>query len=221
MKRRIYLGLLLTSVALALLAAPRASGETPAPPLKGCRIAIIIATGYHDHEFWFPYYRFKEAGAEVVVAGPEKGIVYGEGRNGKDGLPATVTHTVEEIRDQTFDLIYLPGGIWAPLKLRQHKPTQELIRSAMEKDLLVAAICHASWVLVSADVVKGRKIACPEDMSVDVKNAGGKYVSDKCVEDGNLITAVYYAYLPEQFRTLMPALEKRLAKKQTTPAGQR
>jgi len=221
MKRRTYFALLLASVGLGVFTAPPALGETPAPPLKGCRVAIIIATGYHDHEFWFPYYRFREAGAEVIVAGPEKGIVYGEGRNGKDGLPATVTHTVEEIRDQTFDLIYLPGGIWAPLKLRQHKPTQELIRNAMQKEVLVAAICHASWALVSADVVKGRKIACPEDMAVDVKNAGGKYVSDKCVEDGNLITAVYYAYLPEQFRTLMPALEKRLAKKQTAPAGQR
>jgi hypothetical protein len=66
--------------------------------------------------------------------------------------------------------------------------------------------------------VKGRKIACPEDMSVDVKNAGATYVSEKCVEDGNLITAVYFACLPEQFRVLMPALEKRLAKRQ---AGRR
>ncbi len=183
------------------------------PARRGCRVAIILATGYHDHEFWFPYYRFREAGAEVTVAGPTKGVVHGEGRNGKDGLPAKVTHTIEEIKDQPFDLIYLPGGIWAPLIQRNHAPTRELIRNAMKNDVLVAAICHASWVLVSADVVKGKRIACPEDMAVDVKNAGGIFVPDRCVQDGNLITAVFFGYLPEQFRVLMPALTKRMAKK--------
>ncbi|MGE3804420.1 MAG: DJ-1/PfpI family protein [Gemmataceae bacterium] len=181
-------------------------------PLKGCRVAIILATGYHDHEFWFPYYRFQEAGAEVIVAGPAKGTVYGEGRNGKDGLPANITHTIEEIKDQRFDLVYLPGGIWAPLKLRHDKAVCELVRKSLDNDVVVAAICHASWVLVSADVVKGKKIACPPDMAVDVKNAGGNYVKDKCVQDGNLITAVYFAYLPEQFRVLMPVLEQRMKK---------
>jgi protease I len=203
----------LACLACTLGMATHAAAEPATSPLKGCRVAIIIATGYHDHEFWFPYYRFREAGAEVVVAGPVKGVIYGEGRNGKDGLPATVTHTIEDLKDQSFDLIYLPGGIWAPLALRNHKPTRDLVRRSLENDVLVAAICHASWVLVSADVIKGRRIACPEDMADDVKNAGGSYVNEKCVEDGNLITAVYYAYLPDQFRVLMPALEKRLAKK--------
>jgi len=205
--------ILLTSACAMLLITSRARAEAPDAPLKGCRIAIILATGYHDHEFWFPYYRFREAGADVTVAGPTKGIVFGEGRNGKDGLPAKVTHTLEEIKDQPFDLIYLPGGIWAPLIQRNHGPTKDLIRQAMKNDVLVAAICHASWVLVSADVAKGKRIACPEDMAVDVKNAGGIYVTGKCVQDGNLITAVYYGYLPEQFRVLMPALTKRMAKK--------
>ena len=77
--------------------------------------------------------------------------------------------------------------------------------------VLVAAICHASWVLVSADLVDNRRIACPPDMAVDVRNAGGIYVEERAVMDGNLITAVYFAYLPEQFRILMPALQKLVA----------
>ena len=214
MKKPIRAAILLVVLACTIpLLTSRACAETPDVPLKGCRIAIILATGYHDHEFWFPDYRFREAGADVTVAGPTKGTVYGEGRNGKDGLPAKVTHSIDEIKDQPFDLIYLPGGIWAPLIQRNHGPTKELIRKAMKEDVLVAAICHASWVLVSADLVKGKRIACPEDMAVDVKNAGGIFVPDKCVQDGNLITAVYYGYLPEQFRVLMPALTKRMAKK--------
>ena len=81
--------------------------------LQGVRVLLIIADGYHEHEFWYPYYRFREEGAEVIVAGVEKGTVYGEGLHGKDGLPAAVQYPVEEIADQHFDLIYLPGGILA------------------------------------------------------------------------------------------------------------
>jgi len=181
--------------------------------LRGCKVAIVIAEGYHDHEFWFPYYRFKEEGAEVVVTGPKKGIVYGEGRHGKDGLPAEITHTVEEIMNADFDVVYLPGGLWSPMTLRAHRPTLEFVRRAMDRDTLVAAICHAPWILISAEVVKGRKITCPPDMASDLTNAGGIYVRQRCVRDGNLITAVYFGYLPEHFRVLIPAILERQAKK--------
>jgi protease I len=210
-------------VAVGLLAAAAVSAapaQSPRPPLQGCRVVILLAAGYHEHEFWFPYYRFREAGAEVVVAGPVKGTVLGEGRNGKDGLPAVVSHTIDEIKDQRFDLVYLPGGIWAPLKLRHDRSACDFVRQALRDEVLVAAICHASWVLVSADVVRGKKIACPEDMAVDVTNAGGVFVKDKCVQDGNLITAIYFACLPEQFQVLMPALEQRLARKRPVKTGQ-
>ena len=109
--------------------------------LKGLRVLIVIAEGYHEHEFWFPYYRFKEEGAEVSVAGPVKGVVHGEGRHGKDGLLATVAHTVKEISEQKFDLIYLPGGLWSPMRLRAHRPTLDLVRKAMDDGTVVAAIC--------------------------------------------------------------------------------
>jgi protease I len=180
--------------------------------IQGCRVALLIADGYHDHEFWFPYYRLKEAGAEVLVAGPQKGVVYGEGRHGKDGLPAQVEYTIEEIMQQKFDVIYLPGGLWSPMTLRAHRPTLEFVQKAFKDNVLVAAICHAPWILISADVVKGRKIACPSDMAADVTNAGGIYVKDRCVRDGNLITAVYFGYLPDHFRMLMPAIADKIRK---------
>jgi protease I len=195
---------------VSLVMTTAASGESTGN-LQGGRVAILIAEGYHDHEFWFPYYRFREAGAEVVVAGPRIGTVLGEGKHGKDGLPAKVTHTIEEIMDQEFELVYIPGGIWAPMTLRAHPPALKFVRKAIKNGVLVAAICHASWVLVSADLVKNRRISCPSDMAVDVTNAGGIYVEDAAVKDGNLITAVYFGYLPEQFRILIPALRKRIA----------
>ena len=174
--------------------------------LRNHRVIMIIADGYHEHEFWFPYYRFKEEGAEVLVAGPRTGIVSGEGRHGKDGLPAEIAYSVEQIVDRAFDALYLPGGIYGPMTLRAHQPTLELVRRAVDSGAFVAAICHAQWILVSAGVVNGRRLTCPPDMADDVKNAGGIYVEERCVRDDNLITAVYFAYLPEQFRELIPAM---------------
>jgi protease I len=172
------------------------------------RIVMIIAEGHHEHEFWCPWYRFKEEGAEVIAAGPMTGVVYGEGRHGKDGLAARVTHTVEQAAELDCDALYLPGGLWSPLSLRVHGPTLELVRTSMAKGIVVAAICHASWILVSAGVVRGRRIACPRDMAIDVENAGGLYAQDSCVADGNLVTAVYYASLPEHMRAVIPAIER-------------
>ncbi|MAF12212.1 protease [Candidatus Poribacteria bacterium] len=174
--------------------------------LQGRKIAILISDGYHDHEFWFPYYRFLEEGADVMVAGPHVRTVHGEGRHGKDGLPAEVTHTVEQAAAWGPEVVYLPGGIFAPLELRAHQPTLELVGEAVEDGRIVAAICHAQWILVSAGVVGGRRITCPRDMSDDVTNAGGVFVDEPCVRDGNIITAVYFGHLPEQFRVLMPAI---------------
>lgn len=174
--------------------------------LQGRKVAILISDGYHDHEFWFPYYRFREEGADVMVAGPRVRTVYGEGRHGKDGLPAEVTHTVEEAAAWAPDVVYLPGGIFAPLELRAHRPTLNLVRESVERGRIVAAICHAQWILVSAGVVEGRRITCPRDMADDLRNAGGVFVDEPCVRDGNIITAVYFGYLPEQFRVLMPAI---------------
>jgi protease I len=185
-------------------------GDRETMRLEGLRVAIVIAEGYHEHEFWYPYYRFQEEGAEVTVAGPSKGVVLGEGRHGKDGLPATVNRTVEDIAQEEFDLIYLPGGLWSPMRLRAHRPTLDLVRKAMDNGTLLAAICHAPWILVSADVVRGRKIACPSDMAADVTNAGGIFTKEPAIRDGNLITAVYFGNLPDHFRLLVPALlEKR------------
>lgn len=176
--------------------------------LVGKRIVMAIAEGYHEHEFWFPYYRFREEGATVVVAGPAVGVVLGEGRNGRDGLPAKIlTSIAQETLEPRRDALYLPGGIWSPLELRAHEAMINLVRSSMRAGEIVAAICHAPWILVSAGVLVGRRISCARDMRVDAINAGATVVDEPCVSDGNLITAEYYAYLPEHLRAVITALE--------------
>ena len=175
--------------------------------LGGKRIAILIADGYHEHELLFPYYRLKEAGAEVMVAGPEAdATVYGEGRHGMDGLPFTTTHAIGDLKADDLDAIHLPGGIYGPLLLRDRQDVCELIREMVARNKIVGAICHAPWILVSAGVVRGRKIACPGDMAVDVKNAGATYVDERAVRDGPIVTSVYFGYLPEYIGEFIAAV---------------
>ena len=171
--------------------------------MSGKKVIIIIAEGYTDPELWFPYYRFQEEGAEVIIAGPKKGRVLGEGVLGKNGWPALITHSIDDITEMKFDILFFAGGIYAPLELRNMKSVQELVHRSVDKGILTCAICHAPWILISAGVVKGKKISCPPDMAIDVINAGGIYVEDKAVIDGCLLTSVYYNTLPDMFRLLM------------------
>ncbi len=176
--------------------------------LQGKRVGILLATGYHEHEFFFPYYRFQEAGAEVIVAGPEaKTTYYGEGRSGMDGLLFDSTAAIRELRAEDLDALHIPGGIYGPMALRADEHACALVRAMVAQNKVVGAICHGPWVLVSADVVRGRRIACPFDMSVDVQNAGGTYVRDPAVRDGCLVTSVYYGYLPQYMREFISAVK--------------
>ena len=171
--------------------------------VKEQKILIAIAEGYHDHEFWFPYYRFREAGAQVIVVGPQKGSVLGEGRHGKDGLRAEVEYTTKEAAQMDFDGLFLTGGIFGPLALRADPSTMDIVKKADEMGKWIGAICHAPWILISAGVVAGRRISCPFDMACDLTAAGGIYVPHGAVQDGNLYTAEYFRYLPELFQLIL------------------
>jgi protease I len=175
--------------------------------LAGKRIAILVATGYHEHEFFYPYYRLKEAGAEVIAAGPEAGAtLLGEGRHGMDGLPFATEAAIGDLKVEELDAVHLPGGIYGPMELRAREDACALVRGMVEAGKVVGAICHAPWILVSAGVVKGRRVACPGDMAIDVQNAGGVYVKDRVVRNGPVVTGVYFGYLPEYMREFMGAV---------------
>jgi len=169
--------------------------------IKEKNILIAVAGGYDEHEFWFPYYRFKEAKANVIVAAPKKETIYSGWA--KNVLPAEVDYDLHSIRDMEFDGIFIPGGLLNPLELRVNEAMLDILRKANRQNKWIAAICHAPWVLVSAGLVKGKKIAAPADMADDISNAGGIYVGEGAVKDGNIYTAVYYALLPELFRLLL------------------
>jgi len=169
-------------------------------------VVLLIAEGYHDHEFWFPYYRFREEGAKVIVAAPEAGVVYGEGRNGKDGLEARADISISELPDALPDILFLPGGIYGPLALRNMPNVCEYVRRCVDSGVLTCAICHAPWILASADVIRGKAVSCPDDMRWDVIGAGATYSNEAVTLDGNILTCVYFGFLPEMFRLLFTAI---------------
>jgi len=179
------------------------------PRLKGKKIALLAATGIYEHEFWVPYYRLREEGANVIVCGPQKDTVYrGEGRHGKDGLDLARTDAaIDEMNADELDALIVPGGIHGPMALRRHEPALALVRAMDERKKIIASICHGPWVLVSADILRGRRATSPRDIEIDLRNAGAEWVNEQVVRDGNLITGVYYGYLPQFMRVVIDAIE--------------
>ena len=182
---------------------------TVSPRLAGRRIALLAADGTHDHEFWVPYYRFIEEGADLTVAGAEAGAVYvGEGRHGRDGMPlAPTTAAIGDLDADLLDGLVIPGGLFAPLRHRNDPAVLDLVRAMDRRGRILAAICHGPWVLVSAGVLPGRQATSPDDMADDMKNAGARWVRQPAVRDGHIITSVYFGYLPEFMRLVVDAIE--------------
>jgi protease I len=168
--------------------------------LTGKRMAILAENLYEDLELWYPLLRFREAGAEVVIVGPDT-TTY----TSKHGYPVQADITAEHVRIADFDAVIIPGG-YAPDHMRRHQAMVDLVRQAVRQEKVVAAICHAAWMLVSADVVRNRRVTCFSSIKDDVMHAGGRYEDREVVRDGMLITSRMPEDLPAFCRTVMAAL---------------
>lgn len=152
--------------------------------LAGKKIAVLAEDLYEDLELWYPVLRLREEGAEVTLAGTGMKREYA----GKNGLPVTVDTEVDRLSAADFDAVIVPGG-YAPDKLRRYQAVLDLVRDADRQDKVVAAICHAAWVLISAGIMDGRRATCFFAIKDDVINAGAEYLDAEVVCDGNLITS--------------------------------
>ena len=173
--------------------------------LEGKRIAVLAEEDFEDVELIELIKAMKEAGANVVVIGSGSKPKY----RGKRGI---VTIKVDAIADRVkiedFDTIIVPGG-YAPDKMRLHQPMIDLVRKAHSSGKLVAAVCHGPQLLISADIVKGRRVTSWPSIAVDLKNAGAEWVDEPVVRDGNLITSRKPADLPKFNKAIIEALEEK------------
>ena len=169
--------------------------------LEGKRVAILAEDNYQELELWYPLLRLREAGAEVKVIGTGSAEVY----HSKHGYPVRVNAAADQVSPADFDAVIVPGG-YAPDRLRRYPAVLDLVRGVYERGGVVAAICHAAWVLVSAGILKGKKATCVPAIKDDVINAGATYVDTEVVQDGNLITSRVPDDLPAFCRTIIAAL---------------
>ncbi|MFP3896466.1 MAG: type 1 glutamine amidotransferase domain-containing protein [Anaerolineales bacterium] len=169
--------------------------------LQGKRIAILAEDNYEDPELWYPFYRMKEAGAEVSVVGMPGVETY----ESKHGYPVSVDVYAEDVSPEDFDAVIIPGG-YAPDRMRRHAAMLDLVRDMFEQGRFVAFICHAGWVPVSAGIVEGRRVTSVSSIKDDLINAGAEWVDEAVVRDGNLISSRTPVDLPVFCRTIIEAL---------------
>jgi protease I len=157
--------------------------------IDGKKVAFLVANeGVEQMELTRPWDEVREAGGEPVLIGPETGEVQAfEHLDKADTFEATVAASDADVND--YDALVLPGGVANPDQLRMVPEAVAFTRAFFEAGKPVAAICHAPWTLIEADVVSGRKLTSWPSLKTDIRNAGGEWVDEPVVVDSGLVTS--------------------------------
>jgi protease I len=169
--------------------------------LEGKRVAYLIEEGFEDLEFWVPLMRLREEGAHVTVVGSGRAKKF----IGKHCLEAKADVDAEQVSADDFDGIVVPGG-WAPDKLRRYQAVKDLVRNTYQQGKIVASICHAGLVLISAGIVAGHKSTGSLGIKDDLINAGAEWVDEAAFRDGNIVWGRVVEDIPDFCRELIEAL---------------
>ena len=156
--------------------------------LSGIRVAILVTKGFEEIELTNPRKALDEAGAQTVLVSPERGTV--KSWTDKNwGSDHTVDMHLSEATADDFDALLLPGGVMNPDKLRTNGTAVQFVRAFFEDGKPVAAICHAPWTLIEADVVRGRTLTSWPSLKTDLRNAGAEWVDEEVVVDSGLVSS--------------------------------
>jgi deglycase len=168
------------------------------------RIACVLDVDYEDSEFKQPYDAFKQAGHQVTIIGLEPG----KELKGKKGTVTTKAENgVDQVRPEQFDALFIPGG-YSPDHLRANRTMVQFVKSFMDANKPVLAICHGPQLLITARVVKGRKLTAWQTIQDDLEQVGANVVDQDVVVDKNLITSRKPADIPAFIRESLKLLEK-------------
>lgn len=166
-------------------------------------ILTLVDDLYEDLELWYPKIRLEEEGWKVVVAGPKAGHVY----QGKHGYPCRADIDIGDVEQPlAYDALLVPGG-FAPDKLRRDPNVLAIVRALDEARRPIAFICHAGWILISANVLRGRRATSTVGIKDDMANAGAIWADAPLVVDGHLISSRTPADLPVFAAALVRALK--------------
>lgn len=171
--------------------------------LAGQRILIFVGDIYEDLELWYPKLRLIEAGAEVVLAGPEARTKY----MGKNGYPCVSDAAIADMKSTNFNGVVCPGG-FMPDKLRRDPKVQSLLAEFDRDKKLIAAICHGGWMPISAKVYRGVRVTGSPGIKDDLENAGAIWEDAPVVIDRHFVCSRKPDDLPDFCRGMLDVLTK-------------
>ncbi len=163
------------------------------------KVIVLLEKMVEDSEFQYPYMRLKEEGFDVVSVAPENKVYQGKG-----GQSFKPDKSFDEVKNEVFDAVVIPGG-YAPDMLRRDKEIVNFVKQHNDAGKIIASVCHGPWLMISAGIVKGKKVTGFMAIKDDLINAGAHYEGKDWVEDGNLLTST-------NPQTLLPMM-KRLVEK--------
>jgi protease I len=178
--------------------------------LSQARVLMLATDGFENDELFKPRQALLDAGATVTLASITTDPIRGE-KDGEKAESITPDLAIEDVDTDDYDALVLPGGVANPDKLRMQERAIEIISEFMEDEKIVAAICHAPWLLIEADVVDGRQLTSWPSIRTDLQNAGADVVDEPVVIDVNLITSRKPDDIPAFNEAIIAALVEELA----------
>ena len=173
--------------------------------LRGKKIAILATDGFEQVELTEPRKALNNAGATTVVIAPKNGEI--KGWNKKDwGQPVKVDLPLADANPHDYEALLLPGGVMNPDHLRMDPAAVNFVRQFVSTGKPIAAICHGPWTLVEADALRGKTVTSWPSLKTDIKNAGGNWVDQAVVTDGQFIFSRKPDDIPAFNKAIMEAL---------------
>ena len=153
--------------------------------LDGLNVAVLVTDGYEPSELTEPTAALRDAGAQVTIISDHAGTIRGK----TDADTASVDQTIDTARADDYDALMLPGGVKNPDTMRQNQHAVAFVRAFADAGKPIAAICHAPWLLVEADVVRGRRVTSYPSLKTDLRNAGAQWEDSEVVVDQGIVTS--------------------------------
>ena len=171
--------------------------------LKNKKVLTIVSKDYDDLELWYPIIRLREANATVVIAAELANTEY----IGKSGLTVKSEVSFKDVNIADFDALLIPGG-WAPDYLRRLPEVLDFVKYMNENNKVIGQICHAGWVLASANILKGVNVTSTPGIKDDLTNAGAIWHNVEAIRDGNIISARRPPDLPKYLPLIIEAIKE-------------
>jgi protease I len=178
------------------------------PAIADAHVLIMATNRFEESELFGPRDVLQRRGAKVSLASPTRDEIMATIHD-EPGRWVTPDLIIAEARPEDYDALLLPGGVGNPDQLRMNQDAVRLIREFAEAGKPVAAICHGPWLLVEADLLRGRRATAWRSIRTDLKNAGATVVDEAAVTDGNIITSRKPDDVPEFTEALIAAIESR------------